>query len=31
VRRRGWKVIPKCPFVREYIEKHPDYQDLLAE
>ena len=30
VRAGGAKVRPRCPFVRGYIEKHPEYQDLLA-
>jgi len=30
VRRRGLKVVPLCPFVRRYIERHPEAQDLLA-
>ena len=29
VRTAGLKVVPQCPFVRAYIEKHPDYADLL--
>ncbi len=29
VRANGLKVIPQCPFVKAFIEKHPDYQDLL--
>ena len=29
VRTNGLKVIPQCPFVKAFIEKHPDYQDLL--
>ena len=29
-RRRGLKVDPVCPFVRAYIERHPEYEDLLA-
>jgi len=29
-RARGLKVNPVCPFTRSWIEKHPDYQDLLA-
>jgi predicted GNAT family acetyltransferase len=29
-RDRGWKVVPQCPFVRAYIEKHPEMRDLLA-
>ena len=27
-RAQGLKVIPKCPFVAGYIDKHPDYADL---
>ncbi len=30
VRRRGVTVRPTCPFLRGWIEKHPDYQDLVA-
>ena len=29
VRTDGLKVIAQCPFVRAYIEKHPEYADLL--
>ena len=29
VRTDGLKVIAECPFVKAYIEKHPDYADLL--
>ena len=29
-RARGVTVIPACWFVREYIEQHPDQEDLLA-
>ena len=29
VRRRGLKVVPRCPFVREYIARHPEYQDIV--
>lgn len=28
-RGRGLKVVAQCPFVKGYIEKHPDYADLL--
>ncbi len=30
VRRDGLKVVPDCPFVNAYIEKHPEQADLLA-
>lgn len=29
VRRRGLGVVPTCPFVRSYLERHPDYVDLV--
>lgn len=29
-RRRGLKVVPVCYFVRGYIERHPEFGDLLA-
>lgn len=29
VRRRGLAVIPACPFIRGYIARHPQYQDLV--
>ena len=29
VRSDGLKVIAECPFVKAYIEKHPEYSDLL--
>ena len=27
-RERGWRVVPSCPFVAAYIERHPEYRDL---
>ena len=30
VRTRGLKVIPGCPFVADFIDRHPAYADLLA-
>ena len=29
VRASGLKVIAECPFVKAYIENHPEYADLL--
>jgi uncharacterized protein len=29
VRSEGLKVIAQCPFVKAYIDKHPEYVDLL--
>jgi predicted GNAT family acetyltransferase len=31
VRARGEKVVAECPFIADYIAKHPDVQDLLVE
>jgi predicted GNAT family acetyltransferase len=28
-RRQGLSVLPFCPFIRGYIERHPDYLDLV--
>jgi uncharacterized protein len=30
VRGRGGSVVPQCSFVRGWIERHPDYADLVA-
>jgi predicted GNAT family acetyltransferase len=30
VRAHGHSVIAKCPFIAEYIQRHPGYGDLLA-
>lgn len=30
VRRRGLKVIPKCPFIVRWLERHPEEHDVLA-
>jgi uncharacterized protein len=29
VRRRGLKLVATCPFVRHYIDTHPEERDLL--
>ena len=29
VRRRGLKIVATCPFVRHYIDTHPEERDLL--
>ncbi|MET8350364.1 MULTISPECIES: GNAT family N-acetyltransferase [unclassified Micromonospora] len=31
VRARGARVVPRCPFMAAYIDKHPEYADLVAE
>lgn len=30
VRARGKKIVAECPYVARFVEKHPDYADLLA-
>lgn len=29
VRRSGLEVVPQCPFIAAYIERHPAYADLV--
>jgi len=29
-RKRGLKVVPRCPFVRAYLAQHPEFNDLVA-
>ena len=31
VRARGERAVPVCPFIAEWIERHPDYQDLVDD
>lgn len=31
VRARGERVVPLCPFVAAYIERHPGYADLVLQ
>ena len=30
VRSRGLRVVPICPFVRTYLQHHPEYEDLVV-
>jgi uncharacterized protein len=30
-RAEGLRVVPKCPFMASYIERHPEYRDLLDD
>jgi uncharacterized protein len=29
VRDKGLSVVPLCPFIKTWIERHPDYEDLV--
>ncbi len=29
-REHGLKVVPQCPFMAKFIDRNPEYQDLLA-
>ena len=29
-RARGLRVVPQCPFVAQYVDEHPEYQDLVV-
>jgi len=29
-RERGLKVVPVCPYAAAFIQRHPEFQDLLA-
>ena len=31
VRARGLKVRPFCPFVKAYLRRHPEYEDLIVD
>lgn len=31
VRARGGSVVPLCPFIAAWLERHPDYQDLVDQ
>ncbi|WP_341721202.1 GNAT family N-acetyltransferase [Micromonospora sp. FIMYZ51] len=30
VRERGQRVVPRCPFMTAFIERHPEYADLVT-
>jgi uncharacterized protein len=31
IRTRGLRVVPSCPFIKTYIEQHPDWRDLVGD
>jgi predicted GNAT family acetyltransferase len=26
----GWRVIPQCPYAAVYVQRHPEWSDILA-
>jgi uncharacterized protein len=30
IRARGLRIVPICPFVKAYLQRHPEYTDLIA-
>ena len=30
VRAAGQRIVPRCPFVKGWIDRHPDYADLVT-
>jgi predicted GNAT family acetyltransferase len=28
-REQGWTVVARCPFIKAYIARHPEYEELL--
>jgi predicted GNAT family acetyltransferase len=30
IRARGLRLVPLCPFVRDYLRRHPEQRDLVA-
>jgi hypothetical protein len=30
IRGRALRLVPICPFVRAYLKRHPEYDDLVA-
>lgn len=30
IRALGMKIVPQCSFIARFVEKHPEYRDLLA-
>ena len=31
IEQRGLKVIPICPFIKKYIQKHPEWNSIIAD
>lgn len=31
IRSRGERIVPRCPFIANFVARHPEFQDLLAD
>jgi predicted GNAT family acetyltransferase len=31
IRERGGRLVPECPFVAAFMDRHPEYADLVAD
>lgn len=31
IKAEGTKIVPSCPFVANYIDRHPEYKSLIAD
>ncbi|HEX6946826.1 MAG TPA: GNAT family N-acetyltransferase [Acidimicrobiia bacterium] len=29
VRRKGMRIVPRCPFIAAYVRRHSEYQDMV--
>lgn len=30
-REHGYRVVPSCPFVRRYVDRHPEFADVILD
>ena len=31
IEQQGWKVVPLCPFVKAYIQRHPEWERIVLK
>jgi predicted GNAT family acetyltransferase len=31
IRRRGQRAVPACPFIAAFVERHPEFADVIAD
>ena len=31
IRQRGLKLIPRCPFIKKYLQRHPEWEELVLK